>query len=475
MKDVKKNKIITIAMVVLLIVFVVFSAILFNFIGNDDDNSSFKVTFDQLYNSEYDLHFLDKGIFFGTYENKLNVFIDKDGNEILKTDSLIEFDDYYKTSEGNYLFYSNIDKKLNIYIFDGKSFNQYHIFEKVSYVKPIVSNGVIIGFTSFSDDKLYLYSLEDDSVTVLYEETFISDNFINNVYYNNSNKYFVISNKEGKYGAISINGEYVIKPEYDDMISLNNDNFIVKNKKNKYGIVDNANNQIVECIYDGIVPYDNYYVFIKDGFMALYDEEYNNLTGFKMIYNDLLEFNYRKDLSIKLYVIGDKIIILNNNFDDFYKREYKNHDMYVIENGNIVADIKQVGFYSDKVICSYNDKYEFNIYNNDMKVIKSFKLENAESIDKINSVEYYNDDTLLINYSSIKDDHKKLYNYKGKNVVDEKRIVVSNSMYYVIEEKNKVSIYDYDKKKLSEIIGKINYVDNDFIIIDKVLYRIIVE
>ena len=243
MNEVKRNQMIIIGVVVLLIAFVIPAAIIYNVVENKDNG--FEVSFDQLYNSEYDLHPLENGIFFGTYDNKLNVFIDKDGKEIFKTDTLVDYDNYYKTKEGNYLFYSNINNKLVVYIFDGKEFKMQHTFENASYVKPIISNGVIVALTSFVDDKLYFYSLENDGINVLYEETLVADKFVDNVYYNNSSKYFVVSNKDGKYGAVNISGEYIIKCEYDDLISLKNDLFVVKNDKGKYGIIDNAGNQIV--------------------------------------------------------------------------------------------------------------------------------------------------------------------------------------------------------------------------------------
>ena len=474
MNEVKRNQVIIIGVVILLIVCVIVSAIIYNVVNNDKDNG-FKVKFDQVYNSEYDLHPLDNNIFFGTYDNKLNVFIDKDGKEIYKTDTLIDYDNYFKTIEGNYLFYSNKDNKLVVYVFDGKEFKLQHNFENVKYVKPIISGDAVVALTSFVDDKLYLYSLKNEGINVLYEENLVADKFVDNIYYSNSSEYFVVSNKNGKYGAVNISGEYIIKCEYDDLISLRNGQFIVKNSNGKYGIIDNAGNQLVKSLYDGIIPYNDYYIFIKGNKMALFDKEYNNITKFKMNYNDLLEFNYRKDLSIKLEVIGDKIVILNNYLDDYYDRDYKNHNMYIIEDGKIVDDIKQVGFYNDKVIYSYNSKYEFSIYNEDMKEINKFKLENYEDIEKINSVEYYNDDTLLIGYTTTKKDYKKLYNYDGKIVDSSKEVILSNSMYYVVKGKNKVVVYNYDNEKLAESIGNVNYIDSNFIILDKVLYKIVVE
>ena len=48
-------------------------------------------------------------------------------------------------------------------------------------------------------------------------------------------------------------------------------------------------------------------------------------------------------------------------------------------------------------------------------------------------------------------------------------------MYYVVKGKNKVVVYNYDNEKLAESIGNVNYIDSNFIILDKVLYKIVVE
>ena len=103
------------------------------------------------------------------------------GKEIFKTDEEIVYDGYYKTLEGNYLFYNNVNNMLNVYVFDGKSLSLYYNFEDVKYVKPIVSNDVIMGFTSFVDDKTYLYSLDNEGFTTLGDVTLLADKFRNNI------------------------------------------------------------------------------------------------------------------------------------------------------------------------------------------------------------------------------------------------------------------------------------------------------
>ena len=468
----KKNQIILVGSVVFLIIAVIVSAIVFNAIENDKE-VKFKVTFDQLYNSDYDLHYLDKGYFFGTYDNKINVFIDGEGREILKTDNLISYDNFYKMMDGRYLFYSNVDNVLNVYIFDGKSFNLDYSINDVSYVKPIVNDNCIMGFTSFDNNVLYLYNLDDGGIHVLNNATLMADKFVNNVYYSNNSKYIVVENKDELYGVVNINGETIIDYKYKDIISLNNDNFIVKTKKDKYGIIDINGKSVVTDKYDGIIPFDDNYIFIKGKKMALFNSEYDNVTGFKMRYNDLLGFNYRSDMSVNLYNVGDKIIVVNNYHEDLYKRDYQYHEMYVIEKNKIVDTITQVGFNNDNVIYSYDEKYNITIYDDNLSKKDKFKLKN---VNKIVSVDSYSLDTLLIKYIDSKDKEvSKVFNYNGNSIDDAEEVLLSNSVYYVVYSDNKLIIRDYDGNGVSSVVGNVVYIDNDYIIVDHVLYRLVIE
>lgn len=468
----KKNRMILVFSVVFLIVAVIVSAIVFNAVESDK-KVNFKVTFDQLYNSDYDLHYLDKGYFFGTYDNKINVFIDGEGREILKTDNLISYDNFYKMNDGRYLFYSNTDNKLELYIFDGKTFNLYYSIDGVSYVKPIVNNNIIMGFTSFDNDKLYLYNLENDGIKVLSNVTLMADKFINNVYYSNNSKYIVVENKDSLYGVVNIKGEVIIDYKYKDIISLSNDNFIVKTSKGKYGIIDKNGKSLVNDKYDGIIPFENNYIFIKGKKMALFNTDYKNVTGFKMSYNDLLGFNYRSNMSVNLYNVGENIVVINNYEEDLYKRDYQYHEMYIIKGEKIVDTISQVGFNNGNVIYSYDDKYNITIYNDELEKKDKFKLKN---INKIVSIDSYSLDTLMIKYYDKNDKEvSKVFNYNGKVIEDAEEVLLSNSVYYVVSNDNKLIIRDYNGNEVSNIIGDVVYIDNDYVIINHALYRLVIE
>lgn len=471
MNNEKKNQVILVSVIGLLLISVIVASI---FIGVEqkDNDESLSVIFDQLYNSDYDLHVLNEEYFFGTYGNKLNVFIDKNGNEVLKTDDLISYDGYYKNKAGNYVFYNNDNDILSIYVFDGKSFNLYYSFEDVKFVKPIVNNDVVIGFTSFIDDKLYFYSLDNEGFVSLSNVTLKCDKFRNNVYYINHSDNIVVSNSESLYGVVNISGNYIIEHKYQDVITLANGNFIIK-ENGKYGIIDKDQNVLVKCNYDGIIPYDDYYLFIKGEQMALYNSEFEALSKFnKMNYNKVIDFNYRDISSVKLYNIGDNLVIVNNYDDKMY--EYKSHNMYIFKDDKYVDHEYQIGFeYTDKLIYSYDSEFNIKFYNIDMKVVNEFILDDVKEIIK---VEYYNELTVSITYINDNDEKvTNLFDYNGKIVDKQDRVLLSNSMYYVIGKDNKLIIKDYYGNELSSVVGNLQEINKDYVIVDHILYRIIVE
>lgn len=472
MNNEKKNQIILISVIVSLMIVVIVGAIFLFLNGKDEKLLNVKIN--QIYNSDYDLHILDNNNYFGTYDNKINVFIDDHGKEIIKTDDLIAYDGFYKMQDGKYLFYNNVDNKLNTYVFDGLTFKLYFSIEDVSYVKPIINNGYIIGFTSFVDEKLYLYNLENDGINVLNDTTLLADKFSENVFYTNSKINLVIKNKDGKYCAVNIKGEYVIECIYNDLISLDNDTFIVKDDKDKYGIINKDGEELVEFKYDGIIPYSDYYVMIKGNKMALFDYEYNNLTGFVMNYNSLLGFNYRGDLSIKIYNSLDDIIIVNNSDEDRFKREYQYHNAYVVKNNKVVKTIDQIGFdFSEKLIYSFDEKYNIKIYDKSFEVVNEFEL---DDVYKIEDLKYYNFETIKIEYVNDKDKKfSEIYSLDGKRVKKTNEEIFSNNLYYGIYKDGKLEVLDYKNNVLAAVDGNLIDVNLDCIIMDKILYKIVIE
>lgn len=472
MNSENRSQIILVSIIILLLGFIVLYSFLGGFKKEETDNKM-KLVVKQIYSSDYELHLLDNEYYFGTYDNKLNVFIDLEGNEVYKTNELISYDNYYKMSDGNYLFYNNEDNKLNIYVFDGKTLSLYHSFPDATYVKPIVCNDIIVGFSSFVDEKLYLYNTNGEGISVLGDQTLVADKFVDNVFYVNNMESLVVKNKEELYGVININGEIILEVKYKDVISLSEDDkYIVKDINDKYGIIDEYGNTLLNNKYDGILEYYDYYIVIKDKKMALFDKEFNNIIDFKMNYNTLMGFNYRSDLSVKLYTKEDYIIVVNNVDEDKYKREYEYHNMYVIKDNKIINNIEQIS-YNDELMYSYDKNYKISFYDEFYNVINEFKVDN---ISKINNIEYLNKNVLNIKY--LDNDNKEVdecYDMSG-NIVDKcDKVIISNSLYYGIVKDSELILYDYDNNELYRMNGNVFNVNKDYIVIDKALYIIIVE
>lgn len=469
----KKNQILLVSIIVLLLGFVLAYVVFDNVKAKDVSENKLNVQIKQVYSSDYDLHLLNNEYYFGTYDGKLNVFINLEGVEVFKTSDLISFENYYKMSDGNYLFYNNEDNKLNIYVFDGESLRLYYTFDNVSYVKPIICNDVIVGFSSFMDEKLYLYNLTSEGINVLSDVTLVADKFIDNTYYINNANSLVLKNKDENYGVVNVTGDLILDFKYKDVITLTENNkFIVKNDVNKYGIVDNENNVLLDFKYDGIVEYKDYYVIIKGNKMALFDKEFNVLIDFKMNYNTLLDFNYRSGLSVELYTKDDYVIIVNNLDEDKYKREYEYHDLYVIYDNNIVKTIEQIA-YNNELMYSYDDGYKINLYNSNFESNVELDFTN---VTKINNIVFYNQNTIEITYLDMENkEYIEYYDINGKLVENYDKVVLNNSLYYGVIKDNSLVLYDHKNKELTKISGDKIEINKDCITVDKALYKLVVE
>ena len=99
-----------------------------------------------------------------------------------------------------------------------------------------------------------------------------------------------------------------------------------------------------------------------------------------------------------------------------------------------------------------------------------------ENVKELINIEYYNDDTVNITYIDDNDEEiSNLYNYEGNVVKDEEKVLLSNSVYYVIVKDNKIIIKDYDGNELTNVVGNVVEVNKDYIIVDHILYRVVIE
>ena len=90
MENVKKNQIILVSTVVMLLLTVIITSVVLVIKKKNDVTIETKVKFKQIYASDYDLHILGDNYYFGTYDNKISVFIDNNGKELYKC-LLIEY------------------------------------------------------------------------------------------------------------------------------------------------------------------------------------------------------------------------------------------------------------------------------------------------------------------------------------------------------------------------------------------------
>lgn len=75
--------------------------------------------------------------------------------------------------------------------------------------------------------------------------------------------------KDGKYGLINADGEFVIPCIYDELRRLKNIQYAVVRINNKWGAVDLQNNTLIEFLYeDAFDDKDNYIVVVQDGKMG---------------------------------------------------------------------------------------------------------------------------------------------------------------------------------------------------------------
>lgn len=75
--------------------------------------------------------------------------------------------------------------------------------------------------------------------------------------------------KDGKYGLINADGEFVIPCMYDELRRLNNVQYAAVRMNGKWGAVDLHNNTLIEFVYDDAFDSkDNCVAVVKDGKMG---------------------------------------------------------------------------------------------------------------------------------------------------------------------------------------------------------------
>lgn len=141
----------------------------------------------------------------------------------------------------------------------------------------------------------------------------------------------VIVTKQGKYGALGLNGETLIPFVYDNLSPISNRNgFMLKFKKNGYwGIVNRHNHILVQPQYGQIFDLidENLFIVEKEGKWGIINDKNEIVSPF--IYDDALRFDGKNYAEIRL---GDKrglidrqgnqLFLCDEDFFEFRKAQY---------------------------------------------------------------------------------------------------------------------------------------------------------
>ena len=483
MEKEKINQMFVIIVIMVLLIFVVVFVVSTLLSSKEDNVDKLQVKFNQIYSSDYELRAIDDKYFIGSYEkNIINVIIDNNGQEIYKGNENIYYENIYKTKNDEYIIYNNIDNKLNVYLFDGEKMETLYNLDNVSYIKPVIYKGIdqeyIVCFVSVVNDDLYIYSLDNIGMKIIDDVSLMGDQINDNFYYIYNDEYLVVKNKEEKMGVIDLFGEVVIDYKYDNILNTYNNSFIVLDDS-KYGIIDEHGEKLLKSSYKAIYDFGNYYIVVNTkNKMALYNEEYDNLTGFKMDYDSLIPFDLRGSVrSVMLYKVNGKIVVVNNYLEDVNKTEYDKHDFYIINGEDIQKEIEQIGFGCGNVVYTYDDDYKIKIYDNYFETILEYKLNNVSKVEDIllvgnnlYQVIYYDNENKLTKVYIDNDGQERDY--------DLGTILFDKTLYtgFIKEEDNLLSLTMYDKnlEMLDTLEGK--YIDNvgDYVVVDNSIYKIVV-
>lgn len=483
MEKEKINQMFVIIAIMVLLIFVVVFIVSTLLSSKEDNVDKLQVKFNQIYSSDYELRAIDDKYFIGSYEkNIINVIIDNNGQEIYKGNENIYYENIYKTKNDEYIIYNNIDNKLNVYLFDGEKMETLYNLDNVSYIKPVIYKGIdqeyIVCFVSVVNDDLYIYSLDNIGMKIIDDVSLMGDQINDNFYYIYNDEYLVVKNKEEKMGVIDLFGEVVIDYKYDNILNTYNNSFIVLDDS-KYGIIDEHGEKLLKSSYKAIYDFGNYYIVVNTkNKMALYNEEYDNLTGFKMDYDSLIPFDLRGSVrSVMLYKVNGKIVVVNNYLEDVNKTEYDKHDFYIINGEGIQKEIEQIGFGCGNVVYTYDDDYKIKIYDNYFETILEYKLNNVSKVEDIllvgnnlYQVIYYDNENKLTKVYIDNDGQERDY--------DLGTILFDKTLYtgFIKEEDNLLSLTMYDKNLeiLDTLEGK--YIDNvgDYVVVDNSIYKIVV-
>lgn len=482
----KRNQIIVVGIILILLLFVLGFAIFSIMAKQKTLEDTAKIKLNQIYSSDYKLQFLSDKYFIGTYEdNKITAIIDNTGKEVYSGLEEINYKGIFVTKDGKYLIYSNEGNNLKTYIFDGKNVTPFYEIKNTGEVKPLLykkdSHEYIIGFISVNEEGSQLFNLNDTGVIVLKNKIILGDRVNEERYYTYNENYLVVKDSESNLvGVIDFEGDIVIDYKYLDIVNTFNNSFIIKDTQENYGIIDEAGTYLLKPKNNVIAQSSKYYLVVNKGNkMALYDKDFNIIINYKMAYDDLIEYDLRSDSnSIKLYEMNDLVIVGNNYLENIKGREFNQHNLYVIKNKEIDRVIKEINFNYTDVLYTMDKDYMITVYDKAMNELSKFKVADMK---KLLSINYVTDEVLKVEYQNNEDNNvTKYYNKLGEEVNNDiGQLMFKNALYSLYIKKNddyqELMIYDNEFNLIEKIEGKYIDVIKEYIIIDNSIYQVVVS
>lgn len=293
----------------------------------------------------------------------------------------------------------------------------------VSTQTPIINNKYVFIYDNNSnqDNVVILYDLLENKTVETYR--LVKKAF-------NSDLYFIVANKEGKYGLIKIAEEgiaQVIKFNYDYLAiadkSVQDLGNVIAKSNDKYFIIDQNEKQLSKPVKEKIVGFNKNYIKVKndDNLYTTYDYQGNKLltNTYQYIY---LSENY-------MGVVEDNKLFFIDN-----KENYLNIDGIKLPNSN------------------YNKTY---IYDKDDKMLEisnaaEISLEEKNIVVKINE----NDNEIVHNINILESIVNNKYSYIS---------YIDGKLYFYSDEAKKTLIGSYPCKNKNNIVDENSTLDNCYL------------
>ncbi len=320
--------------------------------------------------------------------------------------------------------------------------------------EEVIYNNTVL---KYMENGLYgLISLDGEKITKpLYEEiTSLKDKYGE-----------ILVKKDGKYGVVNVKGKRLVATKYDSIVgdgfsengSYKNGGYIVGNRSNKgiqYGYLDKNEKEIVKIEQESLYrvtelnSQDIYLVGSQNGRYALFKNK-ENLTDYKYIdifYNNGTQcFTVTKNKSYGLINMEGKVLIPEEYEElmvvGIYVKAHKNNSDYIFDlNGNQVKDSKFTSLQQTKTGKFYitiNDDYKYGIADKNQEVVVENKYDYIDEIETTGLLIATIDDDVTI-YSGNASEIVSVEDAKVELTGDYIKVITSDEAYYLTVQGRKV-------------------------------------